>query len=488
MSCAHPTRQTAGGQGIPDQDRPAAGWAGYVVVPHDATGDQRMSNAAFRAWLALERWTYRGDYPTNAELASACGWFSADGRPAGWRAKRALIELERLGLVRRRTERPDGHWVRAGIEVTRPRDWSPTDPQGGGALAHQGVGRQRTRGGALAPHNIKKGEESTDRSIDRFVELGGRDGGQPGTADLEAQPSPTQAPPAPTQASPTPGADPAPPEAPAPRTAPEPEAPDPETHDAPPQAARAGRVDERAVEALARDLWGRVYAGADPGAARRDWEGSAGRPGVTSATRGWAQLYRRVARRVLSGELTDDQIRDAIDLARRAETRSRGGRFAAAVRDQAAGRTPAAGPAAGPAPVPTPVPPPPPPPPLTGRRRERYVNPPPPPAAPARATRSATDDDALVREAHQAAPPPAPAVPDPGRRPADGDLEPPLRGPTRIGEILTHRLARLEVGRQPTGNPTGNDHPAPDAPNPYTRAAPDLAVFPLAPEVTCGVG
>jgi len=184
--------------------------SGFVAVPHLATGLPGMTDAAFRAWVALDRWAFRGAFPSNAELAEACGWFSpTTAEPAAWKAKRALAELERLGLVRRLTDGSDGYLRRSGLDVIRPADCP-----GRGAPAPQGVARQRPGGGAPAPRALiqEPDEHPIDRSATTRTEPG-----------REAAPRP------------------------------------------------ASRVPETEVEPKAREIHGRLYAGRSPALAAGDW-------------------------------------------------------------------------------------------------------------------------------------------------------------------------------------------------------------------------
>jgi len=183
---------------------------GFVAVPHLATALPGMTDAAFRAWVALDQWAFRGAFPTNAELAQACGWFSpTTAEPAAWKAKRALAELERLGLVRRLTDGSAGYLRRTGLDVVRPADCG----RGWGAGA-PGVARPSPGGGAPAPRSLRS--EEPKESIDRPS--------PPGTGpDREAAPRP------------------------------------------------AGRVREAEVEPKAREIHGRLYAGRSPALAAGDW-------------------------------------------------------------------------------------------------------------------------------------------------------------------------------------------------------------------------
>jgi hypothetical protein len=95
---------------------------GFTKISNGATAVSGMSDAAFRAWVVLDRWAWSGDYPTNAQLAEACGWLTKAGRPSTLKAKRALWELEALKLVERVTV-VDGGPRRVGVRVKRAADW-----------------------------------------------------------------------------------------------------------------------------------------------------------------------------------------------------------------------------------------------------------------------------------------------------------------------------------------------------------------------------
>jgi hypothetical protein len=250
--------------------------AGFCQVPHHATGLPGMPDAAFRVWVALDRWAFRGAFPTNAELAQACGWFSpTTGEPAAWKARRALTDLERLGLVRRHTDGSAGYLRRAGLDVVRPADLAggsapaPYPPQPGAV-------------GGSAPALCSLIRQDAQDSIDR---------------------------------PPTPGIEP--------------------PQEAAPRPAR--RVCETDVEPKARELHGRLYAGRSPALTAGDW-------------RQWHRSYLGIARDLLRGRLTVDQVDRAIATARHPATRRWGARFLGAIRDLRAGREPR------PAPVSTPPP------------------------------------------------------------------------------------------------------------------------------------
>jgi hypothetical protein len=84
---------------------------GFVRVPHDLTASGQLSDRAFRALVALQRWTWRGQQPTNHQLAQACGGWSVS------KAKRALGELEAAGHITRVVAVRDGRKVRERIDV-----------------------------------------------------------------------------------------------------------------------------------------------------------------------------------------------------------------------------------------------------------------------------------------------------------------------------------------------------------------------------------
>lgn len=90
-----------------------------------------------------------------------------------------------------------------------------------------------------------------------------------------------------------------------------------------------GRSDwaEADVDAKARELNRVLYRGAPSGQADRDWEQ-------------WQARYRGVARAILRGELTNDQVEAAIGLAGKSTTAHRGKRCFGAFRDILAGLTP----------------------------------------------------------------------------------------------------------------------------------------------------
>jgi hypothetical protein len=69
---------------------------GFTMIPHAATAVPGMSDAAFRAWVALDRWAWSGKYPSNAQLAAACGWVTEKGAPSAIKAKRALYVSLRI--------------------------------------------------------------------------------------------------------------------------------------------------------------------------------------------------------------------------------------------------------------------------------------------------------------------------------------------------------------------------------------------------------
>lgn len=85
--------------------------AGFVRVPHDVTASVQLSDRAFRAWVALQKWTWKGDQPSNRQLAEACGGWSVA------KAKRALGELEAAGFIARVVAIRDGRTVRERIEL-----------------------------------------------------------------------------------------------------------------------------------------------------------------------------------------------------------------------------------------------------------------------------------------------------------------------------------------------------------------------------------
>jgi hypothetical protein len=104
-------------------------------VPHDVTASTGLSDRAFRAWVALQKWTWRGQQPTNLQLAQACGGWSLS------KAKRALAELEAAGLIARVVGIHDGRTVRERIDlrgalpspdapgVTRPQAGNDPSPR-----------------------------------------------------------------------------------------------------------------------------------------------------------------------------------------------------------------------------------------------------------------------------------------------------------------------------------------------------------------------
>src|SRR3954454_18311408 len=99
---------------------------GYARVAHRNTAargpkGEKMSDAAFRAWVALDRWAWKDECPTNAEIAVACDWFDESGKPAAWKAKRALRELEAIGKAKRVTAKSEiGFHQREAIKLVRP--------------------------------------------------------------------------------------------------------------------------------------------------------------------------------------------------------------------------------------------------------------------------------------------------------------------------------------------------------------------------------
>jgi hypothetical protein len=80
-----------------------------------------------------------------------------------------------------------------------------------------------------------------------------------------------------------------------------------------------------ALDAAAADIHARLYDGAVPGVAQRDWDQ-------------WAPLYRQHAAALLAGRLTPGQVDVALAVARKASTNHRGKRFNAAVKHLMAGR------------------------------------------------------------------------------------------------------------------------------------------------------
>src|SRR5262245_34783596 len=58
----------------------------YVIVPLAAFSVPGMSDAAFRAWAALDILAWGGRCPSNSQIAAACGWSVP-------KAKRILREL-----------------------------------------------------------------------------------------------------------------------------------------------------------------------------------------------------------------------------------------------------------------------------------------------------------------------------------------------------------------------------------------------------------
>jgi hypothetical protein len=99
------------GQGVPSGMRLVGGdiaplngasvGYGFARVSNAAIARRDLSDAAFRAWVALDQWTFRGEFPTNTQWARACGWFQPNGREATRRIQRVLAELVKLGLVKR---------------------------------------------------------------------------------------------------------------------------------------------------------------------------------------------------------------------------------------------------------------------------------------------------------------------------------------------------------------------------------------------------
>lgn len=80
-------------------------------------------------------------------------------------------------------------------------------------------------------------------------------------------------------------------------------------------------------EDKARELQRRVYEGLPAAVAEAEWKQ-------------WAPLYRRVARDLRSGRLTEEQAASAVEIARLHTTKGRGARFVGAVSDFVEGRTP----------------------------------------------------------------------------------------------------------------------------------------------------
>lgn len=133
-----PPEVSRNGDGKPEGKR-----KGWVMVRDDVLATPGLSDAALRAWLALDQWAFKGKYPSNAELAKACGWESAS------KAKRVLRELERHGIVKRHTAVIGAYLQRTGLDVEYPGPKaSCTQPCTGGSKMTQGVGQKRPRGGS----------------------------------------------------------------------------------------------------------------------------------------------------------------------------------------------------------------------------------------------------------------------------------------------------------------------------------------------------
>lgn len=100
---------------------------GFARVSNAAVGRRDLSDAAKVAWIALDQWTFKGEFPSNGQLAAACGWFNADGTPTYWKARRALEELERRGLVKRIMGTGEkGRHRRHGLEVAPLLNGAPS--------------------------------------------------------------------------------------------------------------------------------------------------------------------------------------------------------------------------------------------------------------------------------------------------------------------------------------------------------------------------
>src|SRR5437868_3934860 len=86
-----------------DKRQSGGGKRGWVKVPHAMTS-AKISDAALRLWLAIQQWTWNGKVPTNAELATACGWVAESGYVLVEKVKEKLRELEAAGYIRRDNE------------------------------------------------------------------------------------------------------------------------------------------------------------------------------------------------------------------------------------------------------------------------------------------------------------------------------------------------------------------------------------------------
>ncbi len=249
---------------------------GFAAVPHACTSLPGMSDAAFRAWVAIDRWAFRNSFPSNADLARACGWLSAsNGVPAAWKAVKAIRELESLGLVQRLTDRSNGHFRRVGLTVVRPSE-------SGGMPSTEPVLRQN-RGGTAQAHGPLIKEEQ-DVPIDRTSNPERGEDRPTEPVEIEAVVATV--------------------------TQPEKAAP---------------KVSESAVETEGKAIHARLYEGRSPAIAAGDW-------------RQWERAYLGVGRDLLAGRLTADQVDLAVTTGRREDSRKRGARFLATIRAFRAGR------------------------------------------------------------------------------------------------------------------------------------------------------
>jgi hypothetical protein len=178
----------------------AAKVAGFAQVPHELTARPGLSDAAFRAWTALQRWAWRGAQPSNAELALACGWITRAGSPSISKAKRALRELEDARLIERVVTVRDGRTVRERIRIHGTPDRPASGPGAARprAIPAPGGGSDLTRGGGPNP---APSETRSRKTVQELPRIGAGEGDQGTTTKgtSPVAPSPAAVPPTPPQ-------------------------------------------------------------------------------------------------------------------------------------------------------------------------------------------------------------------------------------------------------------------------------------------------
>ena len=119
---------------------------GYGQLLNAVIADPRLNDPEKVLLLALQAFHWRGETPTNEQLALQCGWVSKKTkRPNATKAKRTLNRLEKAEVVRRDFSSPDGWRKRESIEILipirpapkyavgpkRPSPWVQSAPRGG---------------------------------------------------------------------------------------------------------------------------------------------------------------------------------------------------------------------------------------------------------------------------------------------------------------------------------------------------------------------